>query len=332
MRVWSGRRRVSGVSQPYPPIEPYASGTLETDDGHRLYWEACGNPDGTPALVLHGGPGSGCTPAQRRLFDPERYRVVLFDQRGSGRSSPHASEAAHDFGTNTTEHLLGDIERLRESLGIDRWVLFGGSWGSTLALAYAERWPGRVRGIVLGGVTMTRRREIDWLCRGGLSMFYPAQWARFERYAREHSGEADIVAAYHGLVMDPDPAVHGPAAQEWCRWESAVISPHPGPELQERFQDERFALGFVRVVTHYFKNDAWLEPDQLLRGAGRMAGIPGVLIHGRLDMGGLETPWLLHRVWPGSELRVVEDASHSIHEPGMTARIVAALDALAEGE
>jgi proline iminopeptidase len=251
---------------------------------------------------------------------------VLFDQRGSGRSRPHASEPSHDFATNTTEHLLGDMERLREHLGIERWVLFGGSWGSTLVLAYAERWPGRVTGIVLGGVTMTRRREIDWLCRGGLAMFYPGQWQRFEGYAREHSNEPDIVAAYNQMLLDPGPVVHLPAAQEWCRWESAVISPHPGPELQERFQDDRFALGFARLVTHYFLHDAWLEPEQLLRNAGRLAGIPGVLIHGRLDMGGMETPWLLRRAWKGSVLHVAEDASHSIHEPGMTARIVTALD------
>ncbi len=315
----------------YPPLEPYASGFLPTTGGHEICWETCGNPEGTPALVLHGGPGSGCTPAQRQLFDPAGYRIVLFDQRGCGRSRPHASEPEHDLATNTTSHLVADIERLREHLGIERWVLFGGSWGSTLALVYAETHPERVAGMVLGGVTTTRRREIDHLCRGGLAMFYPAQWARFEAYAREHSAKADIIDAYHWLLMDPDPAIHHAAAEEWCRWESAVISPHPGPELAARYRDPRFALGFARLVTHYFRNGAWLEEGQLLRDAGRLAGIPGVLIHGRLDMGGLETPYLLQRGWPGSELQVVEEASHSIHEPGMTERIVEATNRLAEG-
>ena len=314
---------------PFPPIEPYESGYLATADGHRIYWETCGNPGGAAALVLHGGPGSGCTPAQRQLFDPERYRVVLFDQRGSGRSTPHASQPDHDLSTNRTQHLVGDIEQLRERLGIERWLLFGGSWGSTLALVYAERCPERVAAVVLGGVTTTRRREIDHLCRGGLAMFYPAQWERFAWFAREHSSEPDIIDAYHGLVMDPDGAVQQRAAEEWCRWESAVISPHPGPELAKRYQDPRFALGFTRLVTHYFRNGAWLDEGQVLRDAHRLAEIPGVLIHGRLDMGGMETPYLLQRAWPGSELQVVEDASHSIHEAGMTARIVEATNRLA---
>lgn len=314
---------------PYPPIEPHATGFLETPDGHRIYWESCGNPAGAPALVLHGGPGSGCTPAQRQLFDPARYRIVLFDQRGSGRSTPHASTPKHDLATNTTHHLLADIERLREHLAVDQWLLFGGSWGSTLALAYAESHPQRVTAIVLAGVTTTRPREIDHLCRGGLAIFYPAQWRRFEAYARAHYPDSDIIDAYHALLMHPDPAVHIPAASEWCRWESAVISPHPGPALAPRYREPSFALGFARLVTHYFRNNAWLEDSQLLRDAHRLAGVPGALIHGRLDMGGLETPYLLHQAWPGSELQVVEDASHSIHEPGLTARIIEATNRLA---
>jgi len=312
----------------FPPIEPHASGYLATPDGHRIYWESCGNPSGAPALVIHGGPGSGCTPAQRQLFDPERYRIILFDQRGSGRSTPHASSSEHDLAANTTAHLLADMEALRELLGIERWLLFGGSWGSTLALVYAERYPNRVTGIVLGGVTTSRKREIDHICRGGLAMFYPEQWERFTSYARAHPHEPDIIDAYYARVTDPDPAIHHPAAEEWCRWESAIISSHPGPALASRYRDRTFALGFARLVTHYFRANAWLEEDQILRDAPRLAGIPGILIHGRLDPGGLETPYLLHRAWPGSELHIVEDAAHSIHEPGMTARIIEATNRL----
>lgn len=313
----------------FPPIEPFASGMLPVGDGHTVYWETCGNPAGVPALVVHGGPGSGCTAAQRQLFDPARYRIVLFDQRGAGRSVPHASTAEHVLATNTTWHLVRDMERLREHLGIERWLLFGGSWGSTLALAYAESHPQRVRAIVLGGVTTTRRREIDWLCRGGLAPFYPAQWRRFAEFAGEHSGSQDIIDGYHDMLTSGDPALERRAAEEWCRWESAVISPFPGPELAPRYRDPAFALGFARLVTHYFRHGAWLTEGQLIANAQLLRGMPGVLIHGRLDMGGLETAWLLHEAWPGSELHVAEASSHSIHEPGMTARIVEATARLA---
>ncbi|GGX89184.1 prolyl aminopeptidase [Streptomyces minutiscleroticus] len=295
----------------YPPIEPYGTGMLDVGDGNLVYWEVCGNPDGKPALVVHGGPGSGCGTGARRYFDPERYRVVLFDQRGCGRSTPHAADPATDMRHNTTPHLIADMERLREHLGIDRWLLYGGSWGSTLLLAYAERHPERVSEIVVSGVTTTRRSEIDWLYRG-VGRFFPEQWERFVAGAGGTPRDGDVVAAYARLTEHPDAAVREKATADWCAWEDAVLSgetngtAHP---YGDRPSDARLAL--VRICSHYFSHGAWLEEGVLLREAGRLAGIPGVLVHGRFDMGGpLLTAWELHRAWPGSELHVVEDAGH----------------------
>src|SRR4051794_17596654 len=208
----------------FPPIEPHAAGRLDAGDGNAVYWEACGNPGGKPALVVHGGPGSGCRASMRRRFDPDRYRVVLFDQRGCGRSTPHASDPATDMSVNTTEHLLADIERLREHLDIDRWLLHGGSWGSTLILAYAERHPERVSEIVIPNVTTSRRAELDWLY-GGVARFFPAQFERFRAHVPEADG--DLVGAYARRMEDPDPLVRTRAAHAWCAWEDAVVSLEP---------------------------------------------------------------------------------------------------------
>ena len=295
----------------YPPIEPYATGKLDVGDGNLVYWEVCGSPTGKPALVVHGGPGSGCGTGARRYFDPQRYRIVLFDQRGCGRSTPHASDPASDLRHNTTRHLIGDMERLREHLGVERWLLYGGSWGSTLILAYAQQHPQRVSEIVIAGVTTMRRSEIDWLYRG-VGRFFPEQWERFLAGAPGTPRDGDVVAAYARLVEHPDPAVREKATADWCTWEDTVLSGETNGAFNP-YGDRPSAarLAFVRICSHYFSHGAWLEEGVLLREAGRLAGVPGVLIHGRRDLGGpLDTAWHLHRAWPDTELIVVEDAGH----------------------
>ncbi|MBO4165291.1 prolyl aminopeptidase [Micromonospora antibiotica] len=296
------------MDERYPPIEPYDQGMLDVGDGNAVYWEVCGNPAGRPALVVHGGPGSGCGPWARRYFDPDRYRVVLFDQRNCGRSTPHAADPATDLRHNTTAHLVADMERLRGHLGVDRWLLYGGSWGSTLLLAYAQRHPQRVSAIVIGAVTTTRRSEIDWLYRG-VGRYFPREWERF--LAGGGVGpDDDVVGAYARLVQDLDPAVRERAVRDWCAWEDAVVSAEGvGNPYGDRPSAERTAM--VRICAHYFSQGAWLAEGELIRHAGRLAGIPGVLIHGRVDLGSpLATAWALHRAWPGSRLQVVEGAGH----------------------
>ncbi|NEC64869.1 prolyl aminopeptidase [Streptomyces sp. SID9727] len=315
----------------YPPIEPRDHGMLDVGDGNHVYWEVCGNPAGKPALVVHGGPGSGCTEGPRRFFDPERYRVVLFDQRNCGRSTPHASDPAVDLRHNTTDHLIADMERLRAHLGIDRWLLYGGSWGSTLILAYAERHPERVTEIVIPAVTTTRRSEIDWLYRGA-GLFHPEAWDRFRAHVPEAASDAtpDVLAAYARRTVDPDPAVRAAATAEWCAWEDAVLSgeAHAGPPPYSG-RPGRAREALVRICSHYFSHGAWLEEGQLIRDAGRLAGIPGVLIHGRQDMGGpIGTAWELAKAWPDAELTVIEDAGH-LGGAATRRAILAALDRFA---
>jgi len=323
----------SAVTVLYPEIEPYDHGMLDVGDGHRLYWETSGNPDGKPAVVLHGGPGSGCTPVDRRFFDPAAYRVVAFDQRNCGRSTPHASDPAVDLATNTTPHLLGDLERLREHLSVDRWLLFGGSWGSVLGLAYAERHPERVSGMVIDGVTLGRRSEIDWLYHG-LGRFFPAEWARFRAALpaadRGSDTARDIVAAYHRLLESPDAAVREQAARDWCDWEMSLMSTDPDHVPSPRWSRPEWRLAYARIVTHYFVHDSFLAEGVLLREVGALAGIPGVLVHGRLDFEGpLGNAWELNQAWPDSRLVVVASAGHASSDPGMEEAIVAALDGFA---
>jgi len=299
-------------SRPYPPIEPYASGLLDVGDGNRIYWETTGNPNGKPALVVHGGPGSGGHRSSRRYFDPERYRIVIFDQRGCGESLPHASDPATDMSVNTTHHLIADMERLREHLGVERWLLCGGSWGSTLILAYAERFPERVSEIVILGVTTGRRSEIDWLY-GGVARFFPEAHARFREGVPEEDRDGDLVATYARLLESPDPAVREKATWDWLTWEDAVISLEengsPGA-YSDREQDD--AIAFVRICSHYASHAAWLEEEELLRNADRLVGIRGVLLHGRHDLGSpIGTAWELAQAWPGSELVVVADSGHT---------------------
>ncbi|MFE0651863.1 alpha/beta fold hydrolase [Streptomyces sp. NPDC059534] len=337
----------------------YDQGLLDVGDGNRIHWEVSGNPAGKPALVVHGGPGSGSSPRARRFFDPEAYRVVLFDQRGCGRSTPHASDPAADMAVNTTAHLVADMERLREHLGIERWLLYGGSWGSTLILAYAEAYPERVTEIVIAAVTTTRRSETAWLYEG-VGRFFPEAHERFRAGARgtdEAGAGADgagtgtdkadtgtdgagaLVGAYAALMNHPDRAVRERAAADWCAWEDAVLSMEGmGTPYTDRVDDTR--LGFVRICSHYFAHGAWLEEGALIRDAHRLTGIrdahrltgiPGVLVHGRLDMGGpLGTAWELTRAWPDADLHVVESAGHlGGEETGEL--LLAALDRFARG-
>ena len=317
------------MAEPYPPIEPYDDGMLDVGDSNLVYWETCCNPDGKPALVVHGGPGSGCGTGSRRSFDPDRYRVVLYDQRGCGRSTPHASDPATDMSVNTTEHLLADMERLREHLGIERWLLFGGSWGSTLILAYAERHPERVSEIVIPNVTTCRRSEIDWLYRG-VGRFFPEEWERFRAGVPEPERDGDLLAAYARLMESPDADVRRQAADDWLAWEDAVISQEPrGRPKAYSDRPPAAQLAFVRVCAHYYSQGAWLEEGALLRDAHRLAGIPGVLIHGRLDMGSpLVTAWELARAWPDARLVVIDDSGHTGSET-MNNEVLAALSRFA---
>lgn len=271
------------MSDLYPEVEPYEDGMLDVGYGNLVYWEACGNWRGKPAVVFHGGPGSGCSPWFRRLFDPSAYRVVLFDQRGCGRSRPHASSPDTDLATNNTTNLIADAELLREHLGIQRWLVLGGSWGSTLALAYAERHPDRVTEMVLFGVTTGRHTEFDWTFRGGLALFFPAQWERLCAAVPVTSRDGDIVGAYQRLLNDPDPTVRQRAADAWCLWESATPDWPPTTALKERFRDPAYAMAFARIVTHYVRHNAWLEDGIVLRGTDALADIPGILVNGRFD-------------------------------------------------
>ncbi|MDX2819457.1 prolyl aminopeptidase [Streptomyces sp. PA03-5A] len=308
----------------FPLIEPYASGLLDVGDGQRVYWETSGNPDGKPVLCVHGGPGSGGKRGSKKTFDPEVYRIVLFDQRGCGQSLPHASDPAVSLEHNTTEHLIADMERLREHLGVDRWMLYGGSWGSTLILAYAQRYPERVSEIVIVGVTTTRREEIDWLYRG-VARLVPGPWETFRDGVPPGERDGNLPAAYDRLLNGPDAAAREKAVRDWVTWEDAVIAHEtngkPGA-YGDRPDDDLVA--FVRICAHYFANGAWLEEGQLLRDAHRLAGIPGVLIHGRLDLGSpLTTAWELAKAWPDAELQVIDDSGHT-GSPTMGEAVVAA--------
>lgn len=312
----------------YPEIAPHEHGMLDVGDGQHLYWESCGDPVGKPAIVLHGGPGSGCTSGLRRYFDPERFRIVLFDQRGAGRSEPHASDSSVDLSTNTTHHLIADIERLRIHLGVERFVVWGLSWGSTLALAYMERHPERVSEAVLAPVTLTRDEDVRWLTEGA-RRFLPEAWSRFRDGVLQRDEAGDIVAAYDRVLNhDPDPAVRERAARDWCDWEEALVSSEPGYAPNPRYDDPRFRMAFARIVVHYFRHRAWLEEGELLSNAGRLTGIPGVLVQGRFDLAGPSlAAWELAGTWPDATLELV-GTGHTGGEE-MDERIIAATDRFA---
>ena len=297
---------------------------LDVGDGNRVFWEACGDPRGKPAVMVHGGPGSGCSPAwHRRLFDPAAYRIVLFDQRGCGRSTPHASQPDIDLTTNTTQHLVSDIELLRQHLDIDRWLVLGGGRGEA---PWASRTPpGRTNGdrvtdVILWGVTTGRRTECDWLFRGGASVLFPEQWERLRDGVPHGDREGDIVEAYGRMLHDPDPEVRSRAALAWCTWESATPAWPPTTEIDERFADDDFALAFARLVAHYVRHDLFLEDGVLLRDARVLADIPGVLVNGRFDFQApIANAWALSRAWPRAELVIVEDAGHTGDDPAISA-------------
>lgn len=316
----------------FPETAPYDHGTLDTGDGNLVHWEVCGNADGKPAVVVHGGPGSGAGPFWRRYFDPARYRVVLFDQRGCGRSTPPVSDAATGLETNTTHHLIADMEQLREHLGIAKWLVFGGSWGSTLGLAYAQTHPERVSEIVLFSVVTTSRAEVDWITEG-VRVHFPEAWEAFRDAARPREGER-VVDAYARLLADPDPAVRAEAARNWCRWEDTHVRP-AGAQLVDDFGDSRYAdpairMTIARLVTHYWRHAAWLDDDQLVEGVRKLSGIPAVLITGAQDLSSPPDPArALAAVWPGCELLVIDEAGHGLGHSGMSGAAQAALDRFA---
>lgn len=298
------------MKERYPAIEPFNSGMIEVSDGYRLYWEEVGNPAGIPALYLHGGPGGGCGVGSRRSFDPKAYRAVLFDQRGCGRSRPLASEPNTDLSTNTTDHLIADIEALREYLNIDRWVVVGSSWGVTLGLVYAQRYPNRVKAMVLGAITSGTRQEIEWITRD-MGRVFPHEWERFCSHVPEAERNVDLSAAYARLLSNPDPAIHRKAALEWCLWKDTHVSLTPGWAPSPRYQEPEFSLIFSRLVTHYWSNGCFLRDDEIMAGMHLIADIPATLIHGRWDISGpLDTALALHRAWSNSELVVLEEAGH----------------------
>ncbi|WP_158885543.1 prolyl aminopeptidase [Amycolatopsis anabasis] len=313
----------------YPAIEPSEHGFLDVGDGHRVYWESCGNPRGKPVVVLHGGPGSGISPMARQHFDPAAYRIVLFDQRGSGRSTPHIGEPDVDLSANTTWHLVADMERLREHLGIERWQLFGGSWGATLALAYAETHPERVTEIVLRGVFTARQSELDWIYNGGAAAVFPEYWhdylAPIPRDRRQ-----DPISAYHELVYHPDRAVREAAAIAWSTWEGAIVSLVPQRGYLADYARPGFAVTFARIALHYFTHGAWLDEGQLIRDAAKLAGIPGVIVQGRYDVVcPPTTAYELHRAWPGSRLALADTAGHAVTDHGILRLLREATDEFA---
>ncbi len=304
----------------FPPIDPYGTGFLRLDDRHAMYWEQSGNPRGVPVIFLHGGPGAGATSAHRRFFDPYHYRIVVFDQRGAGRSTPHG--AIED---NTTPILVADIERLRLHLGIDRWHVFGGSWGSTLALAYAQTHPERVRSLTLRGIFLGRKPELDWFLYG-IGNVFPEAWQAFAGHLPA-AERADLLGNYWRRLIDPDPAIHLAAARAWSAYEGSCSTLLPSPETVQAFSEDRMALGLARIEAHYFRNNLFMAENALIDGVARMRHIPGTIVQGRYDMVcPIVSADLLAKAWPEARYHIVADAGHSAMEPGIRAQLVAAME------
>lgn len=308
----------------YPAIEPFDSGQFDVGDGHTIYWERCGNPLGKPAVFLHGGPGGGCSPEHRRLFDPGKYCVTLFDQRGCGRSAPHAS-----LEHNTTWDLVADIERLRMKFGYDRWLVFGGSWGSTLALAYAQTYPMHASELVLRGVFTVRREELQWYYQKGASWLFPDRWEKFlAPIPLEERG--DLIRAYRKRLTHPDDAVRVEAARAWSQWEGSTITLLPDEQLTDAFGDPHYAIAFARIENHYFINDGFLEPNQLIDRASTLRDIPGVIVQGRYDVATPAcTAWELHKAWPEADFYWAPDAGHAFSERTILHWLIEATDRFA---
>ncbi|MBY8918657.1 prolyl aminopeptidase [Nitratireductor sp. L1-7-SE] len=308
----------------YPEIEPFDSGMLDVGDGHTVYWERVGTRGAKPAVFLHGGPGGGCSPTHRRAFDPEKYDVVLFDQRGCGRSKPHAELEA-----NTTWHLVADIERLRNMMGVDKWQVFGGSWGSTLALAYAETHPECVSELILRGIYTLTRAELEWYYQFGVSQMFPEKWEHFIAPIPE-AERGDLMGAYRRRLVSENRAVQLEAAKAWSLWEGETITLLPDPGLTEQHGGDDFAIAFARIENHFFVHGGWFEEGQLLRDAHKLTGIPGVIVHGRYDMPcPAHYAWQLHKAWPDAEFHLIEGAGHAFSEPGILDRLIRATDQFA---
>ena len=308
----------------YPPIEPYETGMLDVGDGHSVYYERVGTPGGKPAVFLHGGPGGGISPAHRQLFDPARYDVLLFDQRGCGRSTPHAGLEA-----NTTWHLVDDIERLRKVVSVERWLVFGGSWVSTLALAYAQKHPDRVNALVLRGIYTVTEAELRWYYQFGVSEMFPDKWEKFQAPIPE-AERGDMIAAYHRLLTGDDRARQIEAAKAWSLWEGETITLLPDPAFSAAHGEDHFALAFARLENHYFTHRCWLEEGQLLRDANLLRGIPGTIVHGRYDMPcPARFAWALHKAWPEADFHLIEGAGHAWSEPGILDQLIRATDRFA---
>jgi proline iminopeptidase len=310
----------------YPEFQPYETGHLDVGDGHRLYWELSGNPDGKPVVFLHGGPGGGSSPEHRRQFNPDKYKILVFDQRGCGKSTPYASLDA-----NTTWDLVEDIEKLRTEVAkVDKWQVFGGSWGSTLALAYAEKYPERTTELVLRGIFLFDQFEIDWMYKdGGASQIYPDKFAEFLTHIPENE-RGDLVEAYRRRLTSDDPNVQLNAAKAWSKWEGDIVTLLPSPETIEHFTSPDVAVAVARIENHYMANHGWFEEGQLLKGAEKLRGIPGVIVQGRHDSC---TPpiaaWLLKQAWPEVELNLIPDGGHLFSEPGNLDALVRATDKFA---
>ncbi|MCL4142677.1 UNVERIFIED_CONTAM: hypothetical protein GTU68_008645 [Idotea baltica] len=308
--------------QLYPTIEPRIKRRLKVSDLHEIYVEECGNPEGKPVIVLHGGPGAGCNPAMRRFFDPQVYRIILFDQRGCGRSTPSAC-----CDENTTWDLVSDMERIRGEFEIESWMLFGGSWGSTLALAYAETHPQRVTEMVLRGIFLIRREEIDWFHNGGCARFHPELWEEFISPIPEVE-RGDMVSAYHKRLFGEDAHVRLACARAWSRWEGATVTMAPSPQRANAFARDDYALAFSRIEAHYFLNGGFMDEDgQLLRDVKKISNIPGIIVQGRYDVVTPPTSaWALHKAWPASELYIAPDAGHAVSEPSIATALLEATD------
>lgn len=306
----------------YPAIEPFEQGFLAVSDIHRLYYEVSGNPTGQSVVFLHGGPGGGTVPLYRQFFDPAAYRIILFDQRGSGQSTPHAN-----LENNTTWDLVADIERLREHLGVKRWTVFGGSWGSTLALAYAQTHPGRVQALVLRGIFLCRQKEIDWFYQEGASAIYPDVWEEYIKVIPE-SERGDLLTAYYRRLTSDDEAVRLPAARAWSVWEGSTSKLLPDQQLIDHFGEPQMALALARIECHYFMNHAFFDSDNyLIENVGKIRHIPTVIVQGRYDVVcPMMSAWELHRAWPEADFRVVPDAGHSATEPGIVDKLIEATD------
>ncbi len=316
---------MSELATLYPPIEPYETGYLDVGDGHEIYWERCGTKGAKPVVFLHGGPGGGFSPAHRRQFNPELYDILLFDQRGCGHSRPYACLEA-----NTTWHLVADIERLREMVGVEKWQVFGGSWGSALALAYAETHPERVSELILRGIFTLRRFELEWYYQEGASMIHPEKWDHFLAAIPEDE-RGDMMAAYRRRLVSDDEETRLNAAYSWSIWEGETLTLLPEEATYGKFHDRHFALAFARIENHYFVHGGWMDEGQLLRDAHKLKGIPGVIVQGRYDLATPpRTAWELHKAWPEAELHMIEDAGHAYDQPGILDRLIRATDRFAK--